>query len=105
MKKSLVFVALMLICVVAHAAPKQIAVSSPDGRTTMLIDWSDATLRWSLQRDGKMLVHPSKISMTTSNGVWGEDVRSAKVRRVSVNREVEAPLYRQAKVREHISIA
>lgn len=105
MKKSLAIVALMLICVVAHAAPKQTVVSSPDGRTTMLIDWSDATLRWSLQRDGKMLVHPSKISMTTSNGVWGEDVRSAKVRRVSVNREVEAPLYRQAKVREHYNQA
>lgn len=53
---------------------------------TITLDWSDGSLRWSIgygvKQNGdtrKEIMAPSRLKMTTSKGVWGENIRDAKV--------------------------
>ena len=48
------------------------------------LDWSDGTLRWSASRGAEPysyheVVAPSRLTMTTDRGVWGEGIDTAEV--------------------------
>ena len=47
-------------------------VSSPSGANSIVLEWGDGALRWSASHNGVEVVAPSRLSMTTSNDVWGE---------------------------------
>lgn len=106
MKKYLIIVLTLLLgAYSAEAAPKSVEITSPDGKTTMVVDWSKGNAEWSLKHNAEMVVMPSRLSMTTDRGTWGSDIRSASVRRSSVKRDIEAPVYRQAKVHDEYNAA
>ena len=59
----------------------------------IILDWSDGTLRWSVYRGVghscddehscyEEVIAPSRLSMTTDRGVWGEGIESAEVERI-----------------------
>ena len=48
---------------------------------TITLDWSDGTLRWSARLGDKKVVAPSRLTMTTDRGVWGEGIKSARIER------------------------
>lgn len=81
---SLILVA-MLLCFSVDARPPKdvVGVMSPSNRCLIVLGWSDGSLRWSAYGDGREVVKPSRLSMTTTVGTWGEDVGRGRVKRVA----------------------
>lgn len=78
----------LALVLVSAAAAQQHELTSPDGRTTVVLDAGDR-LTWSLHRDGRLLVEPSPISMTLQSGrVLGPDARVASTDSRSVDTEI-----------------
>ena len=75
----------MLLCFSAEARRMRdvVEVVSPSDRCLIVLDWSDGSLRWSAYSDGCEVVKPSRLSMTTTVGAWGEDVGRGRVKRVA----------------------
>ena len=68
----------ILSSVVAYA--ESFEVLSPSGANSIALEWGDGALCWSASHNGVEVVAPSRLSMTTSNGVWGEGIEArAKV--------------------------
>ncbi len=94
------FIALLMPAI-TFAAVKRVDVTSPDGRTTLSVDWSQGDAVWTLCRGEAVLVAPSRMAMFTDCGTWGSNIRSATVVRTHQERDINANFYRQAKVHEH----
>ena len=106
MKKYLIIaIALLIGTYSAEAASRSVEIVSPNGKTVMVVDWSRGNAEWSLKHNDEVVVMPSRLSMTTDRGTWGSDIRSASVRRSSVKRDIESPIYRQAKVHDEYNAA
>ena len=98
MKKYFLIVFLFIAAV--SAAAKDYSVSSPDGHLKAFI--SDAgKVSWSIVRDDVTILRPSTISITTSNGVWGEGTRFKKVTKHYVSNTLDAINYKSSKVVEN----
>ena len=50
------------------------------GEQSIVLDWSDGTLRWSATYKGKEVVAPSRLAMVTDRGVWGENIPNADIK-------------------------
>ena len=87
-----IFTLLLLTVGFAYGKERRIEVrhnkwsSSVYDFPTITLDWSDGSLRWSIgygaKQNGdthKEIMAPSRLKMTTSKGVWGENIRDAKV--------------------------
>lgn len=100
MKRISLLAAAAAFAVTAGAArPAEQKLLSPDGRTEVTIVCGDK-LSWSVERDGRLLLAPSHMALSTDRGVWGEDRQPKSVERTSVDRMIEAPVYRQAEVED-----
>lgn len=98
MKATILLVAAAAIVSSAVAAkPARHTLSSPDGRTVVTVSCGD-DLRWSVERDSRLLLAPSRIALSTDKGEWGIKPRLRAVRRSSEERTIAAPVYRQAAV-------
>ncbi len=51
------------------------------GEQSIILDWSDGTLRWSAYLNNTEVVAPSRMAMTTDRGTWGESIVSADIQR------------------------
>ena len=80
MRKLFTIFTLLLLTVGFAYGYKDVSVCF-DKRYDITLDWSDGTLRWSAYRDGKVVVAPSRLTMTTDRGVWGEGIKSARIKR------------------------
>ena len=49
--------------------------------STITLDWSDGTLRWSAHLGDEEVVAPSRLTMTTDRGLWGEGVKCVRIKR------------------------
>ncbi len=49
------------------------------GAQSIILDWSDGTLRWSAHLGDKEVVAPSRLAMVTDRGVWGENITQASI--------------------------
>lgn len=101
MKTRILLIAFLLMPAMTLAAAKQLDITSPDGRTSLRLDWSEGDIVWSLRRGDAMLVAPSRMAMYTECGTWGEQIRSASVVRTTEHRYIDADFYRQDKVLDH----
>ena len=82
----------------SQASSKEVSVSSPDGKTKIVLDIS-TTLSYSVWQDGENVVAPSKISMTLSDGtVWGEGVSIAKISKSSKDEMISTPFNEQTEI-------
>ena len=83
----------------ALAAVKNHKLTSPDGRISVVVT-SGNGLSWSVSMDGKQLLAPSAVSVTTDDGsVYGE----GKLKRTetrSVSREISTALYKKSLVED-----
>ena len=50
---------------------------------SIILDWSDGSLRWSATMNGNIVVAPSRLKMETSAGVWGENITEAEIKHIS----------------------
>ena len=82
----------------ASAAPKEYKLSSPDGKIEVTVTASK-TLTYSITRDGKTVLAPSRIAMSLQDGsvVWGDNARFS-VKRNSVNETIASPSHRHKTV-------
>lgn len=101
MKKIKIIVEVLLLSVVSigMASGKEYTLVSPDGKLCVNVS-ADRELKWSVNLDDQMLIAPSSISMTTSDGcVYG----SGKLKRGEIkhfSREIETSLYKRAVVKD-----
>ena len=70
MKRLVAILSIIVSSVAAFA--ENYVVSSPSGANSIVLEWGDGALRWSASHNGVEVVAPSRLSMTTSKGVWGE---------------------------------
>ncbi len=101
MKRILLVLALVAAC--SSLAAKEYALVSPDGHLSVTVD-AGKTLTYSIQRDGLLLIKPSCLQLTLSDGrLWGPDARFTKAVTRTVDSTVEAPLFKRAAVRDHFN--
>ena len=81
MKKLFTILTLLLLTVGFAYGKKSVRVSYSNELSTITLDWSDGTLRWSAHLGDKEIVAPSRLTMTTDRGIWGEGVKSARIKR------------------------
>ncbi len=90
-----------------HGTNSPLTVSSPDGRLQAVFSTDDRGMRWSLLRDGKVLVKPSAMGFKFAVGNDCDKdaaelsaMRVVGVRRSSADTAWETSLYRRGKVRD-----
>ena len=91
MRKLFIIFTLLLFSIgFAHGQERSVQVDCylyPWLSNRIILDWSDGTLRWSVYRVDEHsgyeeVIAPSRLSMTTDRGVWGEGIESAEVERI-----------------------
>ena len=81
MRKLFTIFTLLLLTVGFAYGKKSVRVSYSNELSAITLDWSDGTLRWSTHLGDKEVVAPSRLTMTTDRGVWGEGIKSADVKK------------------------
>lgn len=81
MRKLFTIFTLLLLTVGFAYGNKSVRVSYSNELSAITLDWSDGTLRWSAHLGDKEVVAPSRLTMTTDRGVWGEGIKSADVKK------------------------
>jgi len=96
-------ISLALLCCmmsVLAMAQKQLSLKSPDGRLETTVQVGDK-LTYSVSLDGQVVMMPSPISLSLSNGeVWGNNSRLSGHKTRSVNQTVPSPFYRKSEIRD-----
>lgn len=88
------------LCLTSAAAPKAFTVSSPDGRLTATLQTGPA-LSYSVSFDGEVLISPSEISMTLTDGtVYGGNASPSRCKRASVDQSITPVVYKKAVVED-----
>ena len=95
-----ILVSLLLSCVYSQAATKKHALVSPNGKLTAVVE-SGENLQWTLSYDGQQLIAPSAITMTLADGtVYGGAAKVSRESRRSVDRIINAHIYKKAQVQD-----
>ena len=95
-----ILVPLLLSCVYSQAATKKHTLTSPNGKLTAVVE-SGENLQWTLSYDGQQLIAPSAISMTLADGtVYGGASKVSRESRRSVDRIINAHIYKKAQVQD-----
>ncbi len=101
MKRTLFVWALAAVCSLASA--KDYTVTSPDGHLSVKID-AGKTLTYSIERDGLLLIQPSRLQLTLENGkLWGPSAQIKKAVTRTVDTTVDAPVFKRSRVRDHFN--
>lgn len=96
-KKFNVAIAALLVSTAAIA--KDYSVKSPDGNLDVTVKADDKDLKWSVKYEGQMVVNPSAIDLTyTDGGKLSTKSTVKKAKREKVNSTFETPLYRKSRV-------
>ncbi|HVT28316.1 MAG TPA: glycoside hydrolase family 97 N-terminal domain-containing protein, partial [Lacipirellulaceae bacterium] len=79
----------------AHAAPTQVSVQSPDARNCIVLNLGGkdhGQLRYTISRDGKLVIGPSPIGPVLSkSGAIGSDVRIANAKKDQIDETFDLP--------------
>lgn len=105
MKKKITFllaaITVMLISFTASAASNTLKLASPNGKTYANID-INKFITYTVYQDGDEVLHPSKISMTLTDGtIWGVDSKVKNIKRNSVDQMIDTPFYKDKKIRDN----
>lgn len=95
----------LFLSVASIAANAQTAkifhVKSPDGKIDLTIS-AGKTIDWSVNHEDTQVILPSSISLTLSDGTaLGTDVSVKSEKPLSVNREINTPIYKKDKVTDN----
>ena len=99
MKSRLFCIIICLFTALSGLTAKEFRLTSPDGSIDITLSVGNQTT-WSMYKDGKLLLAPSEISMSTDYAVYGRGkVKSVKTRRHS--RIIDAlGLYKRREVKD-----
>ena len=101
MKKIKIIVEVLLLSVmsIGMASGKEYTLLSPDGKLSINVS-AGSELKWSVSLEDQMLLDPSSISMTTSEGLaYGKGkLRNGAISHIS--REIETSLYKRTIVKD-----
>ena len=101
MKKLLTLIFCTSLVISALAAPKQYALSSPDGKLVVKVNTGDK-ITYAVSADGTCVLAPSEISLQLENGFeYGGSAKAASVTRKSVNDVINTVIYKKAQVVEN----
>ena len=96
-------VAALLTVANMAAAQKEFALSSPDGKLDVRVEVGK-TVTYSLSHDGTVILEPSQVSMTLTDGTtYGVDSRFLGRKTRSVNESIKAVNYKKALVEDHFN--
>ena len=102
MRKSILMIAALMMAFVAGAAPKNYELVSPDGTLGAKISLAEGDIVYSVEKDGKVLLAPSRIAMQLADGTsYDGAVKFRKAERKTVNGMLEAPFYKKSQVKEN----
>lgn len=79
---------------------KKYELKSPNGKLKVAVSLNNK-ISYSIFHDGDLMLSPSTISMTLNNGVWGQNSTLENTKTLSVNKEIEAHLYKRKKIYDH----
>lgn len=97
---STIFLAAVLSAAALSAAPANQSLQSPDGRLSISVSTGDGIF-YTMSHDGTVLIENSPISMTLSDGtVYGGEARLQKAVKISVDRTIDAAVYKKASVED-----
>ena len=93
-------IAFLLAATVSQANAKDYKLSSPDGRTSVVVSAGN-TLSWQVSRDGQTVLNPSEMSMTLSDGkVLGKPAKVSSAKTASVDKTKKTPIYHKAEIKD-----
>ena len=99
-RKLTVIIWMLLSCVCMNGASKLHTIASPNGKLNVVVE-SGQNLQWTLSYDGQQLIAPSAISMTLLDGtVYGGAAKVTRESRRSVDRTIQANIYKKSQVRD-----
>lgn len=97
---STIFLAAVLSAAALSAAPANQSLQSPDGRLSISVSTGDGIF-YTMSHDGTVLIENSPISMTLSDGtVYGGEARLQKAVKTSVDRTIDAAVYKKSAVED-----
>ncbi|MCX5760535.1 MAG: glycoside hydrolase family 97 N-terminal domain-containing protein, partial [Gemmatimonadetes bacterium] len=93
--------AALALCLAPAAGAQGSSVTSPDGRTVVSLAVTDGQLRWSVARDGRPVVMPSRLGFTFRHAsALGDSLRLADSVRSEFDERFTMPLGEVATVRD-----
>ncbi len=101
MKKFITTILLLGMAAAALAAPKDYALTSPDGKLTVNVTVG-SDIRYTLTHGQTLLLDRTPVSMKMTDGVvFGADDKVRKVVRKSLDQTLVPVVYKKAEVRDH----
>ena len=95
---------LLLLSLTAAAKSKSYDLASPDGRLVVCVSTDDMSVGYYILRDGTMLLRPSHIDITYTQGNVAIDALTVrKADRRTVDETVASPFTRQSSMRNHFN--
>ena len=96
-------VAILVGAIAPAQAPPQVRVASPDGRNALTIEIREGRLAYSLQRDGRALLLPSRLGFEFGGGAppLRDGLRFVDTARHTVDETWTQPWGEVARVRDH----
>ena len=102
MRRFFIMLAACVIALTAGATPKTYQVVSPDGSLKAEITVADGDIQYSVVKDDKTILTPSKVAMRLADDTaYDGSVRLLKAVRTSEDRNVAAQYYKKSEVREN----
>lgn len=102
MRRFFIMLAACVIALTAGAAPKNYQVVSPDGSLKAEITVADGDIVYSVVKDDKTILTPSKVAMRLADDMaYDGSVRLLKAVRTSEDRMTAAQFYKKSAVREN----
>ena len=102
MRKLILMISAAVLAFSAVAAPKTYELASPDGTLKAEVVLNGTDITYSVQKDGKAVLAPSRIAMQLADGTaYDGAVKLRKAERTSVNGTLQAPFYKKSQVREN----
>ena len=102
MRKLILMISAAVLAFSAVAAPKTYEFASPDGTLKAEVVLNGTDITYSVLKDGKAVLAPSRIAMQLADGTaYDGAVKLRKAERTSVNGTLQAPFYKKSQVREN----
>ena len=84
-----------------YGAKEEFKVTSPDNKTSIIINTSGENLQYSIEKDNRLLISPSDIGMKLDGGeLIGKSPKVLKSSTRKVKSSISAPLYKRSSINE-----
>lgn len=90
-----------MVYAIALQAQKQFTLASPNGKVNINISVGE-TICYSVSHDGDLIIKPSPISMTLTDGrILGNNAKLLKIKRQTIQQSITPIIYKRSKIHDH----